>query len=105
MIHNQRRLLGRRIVAGAAVGALAVATLTGAAQAREETKISVLGAPFGTGTYILCNALEQISNKHPWLRVTASETPGYVFNIKKLFLNNMLFQVIIFIFQIKFHIQ
>jgi TRAP transporter TAXI family solute receptor len=84
MIKSQRPLITRRVATGAAVAALAAATLTGAAQAREETKISVLGAPFGTGTYILCNALEQISNKHPWLRVTASETPGYVFNLRKL---------------------
>ena len=49
------------------------------------TNISVISAPFGTGSYVLSTALEDISKKfHPWLRITASETPGLVFNTKKL---------------------
>lgn len=73
-----------------AVGASAALTpLAGAsstfAQARPETTVSLLGAPFGTGTYVLSSALEQISKKsHPWLRVSAAESPGYVFNVRKL---------------------
>ncbi|MEW6669732.1 MAG: TAXI family TRAP transporter solute-binding subunit [Thermodesulfobacteriota bacterium] len=50
-----------------------------------ETKISAISAPFGTGSYVLSAALEDISKKHhPSLRVTHSESPGLVFNIKKL---------------------
>ncbi len=75
--------------------ALTVAALAGAAllpaapaahaQKKAEVTVSVLSAPFGTAAYVLCSALEQISKKeHPWLRVVASETPGYVFNLKKL---------------------
>jgi len=84
MNNSERQPSARRILGIAAVAAIAVTGLAASAQARDETKISVLGAPFGTGSYILCNTLEQISNKHPWLRVTASETPGYVFNLRKL---------------------
>lgn len=49
------------------------------------TNISVISAPFGTGSYVISTALEDISKKfHPWLRISASETPGLVFNTKKL---------------------
>jgi uncharacterized protein len=77
-----------RAVAGAAAAVLAaVVGVSGAsAQAtRPEVTVSLLGAPFGTGTYVLSSALEQISRKHhPWLRISAAESPGYVFNLRKL---------------------
>lgn len=79
---------GRPRVSPTVIGAIAaVATVISASSAiaqQKEVKVSVLSAPFGTASYIICNALEQISNKHPWLRVVASESPGYVFNLKKL---------------------
>lgn len=59
----------------------------GLAQGAERpiTNISLISAPFGTGSYVLSGALEDISKKiHPWLRITHSESPGFVFNIKKL---------------------
>jgi len=73
----------------AAVAGISVLGLSGAqcafAQTRPETTVSLLGAPFGTATYVLCNALEQISKKHhPWLRISAAESPGFIFNMKKL---------------------
>lgn len=47
--------------------------------------VSLMSAPFGTGSYVLGAALEDISKKsHPWLRISHSESPGLVFNIKKL---------------------
>jgi TRAP transporter TAXI family solute receptor len=71
-----------------ALAATALATIAPAvaeAQTRPEVTVSLLGAPFGTGTYVLSSALEQIARKeHPWLRISASESPGYVFNMKKL---------------------
>ena len=65
---------------------MAMAGGTGAfAQAHPETTVSLLSAPFGTATYVLFNTLEQISKKHhPWLRISSSESPGFVFNMKKL---------------------
>ena len=72
-------------------GFLAIAifafVLVGLVQAANHpiTNVSVISAPFGTGSYVLSTALEDISKKfHPWLRITASETPGLVFNTKKL---------------------
>jgi TRAP transporter TAXI family solute receptor len=54
------------------------------AQTHPEVKISHLSAPFGTSSYVLGSALEEIFKKHPWLHITHSESPGFVFNIKKL---------------------
>ena len=81
-IRQSRHLLTTAIVAGL----MAMAGGTGAvAQARPEVTINSLSAPFGTATYVLFNALEQISKKHhPWLRISSSESPGFVFNMKKL---------------------
>jgi len=73
------------LASGAAIAALAPAPGALAQQSRAEVSISLLGAPFGTGTYLMSSALEQISRKsHPWLRVSAAESPGYVFNMRKL---------------------
>jgi len=76
----------RRLFAVASAVALGLSGAASAlAQARSETKINLMSAPFGTGSYVLANALEQISNKHhPWLRITAAESPGFVFNLKQL---------------------
>ncbi len=53
--------------------------------ARETVDIGLISAPFGTGSYVLGSALEEISKKkHPWIRITHAESPGFVFNIKKL---------------------
>jgi hypothetical protein len=47
--------------------------------------INLMSAPFGTGSYVLGAALEDISKKaHPWLRISHSESPGLILNIKKL---------------------
>lgn len=55
------------------------------AQEREQVQISDLSGPFGTGSYVLHAAIEDIAKKrHPWLRISHSESPGYVFNLKKL---------------------
>lgn len=55
------------------------------AEGHGPVKIDHLSGPFGTGTYVLGSALEDISNKHhPWLRITNSESPGAAYLIKKL---------------------
>jgi uncharacterized protein len=74
--------------AGAAIAgaALVFGNSGGAvAQQKPETTISVLSAPFGTAAYVLCNALEQISKReHSQIKIVSSESPGYLFNIRKL---------------------
>lgn len=72
------------LAASAIIASLAILP-TASAQTRPEVSVSLLGAPFGTGTYVLSSALEQISKKsHAWLRISAAESPGYVFNMRKL---------------------
>ena len=54
-------------------------------QARDITNITLVTAPFGTGSYVLGTAFEEISKKnHPWLKVNSTESPGLVYNIKKM---------------------
>jgi hypothetical protein len=70
-------------------GLVVAAIATGSSHAqtadRQEVSLSLISAPFGTGSYVLGSALEEISKKnHPWLRIVHSESPGFVFNIKKL---------------------
>ena len=71
---------------GAAATAFAFAAYAPAAAAAEHAPVTVnlITAPFGTGSYVMGSALEQISKKHPWLHIVSSESPGFVFNIKKL---------------------
>jgi len=74
--------------AGAAVAGAAIIFASSSALAQQKHKevtISVLSAPFGTAAYVLCNALEQISKKeNSSVKIVASESPGYLFNIRKL---------------------
>ncbi|TNB47729.1 TAXI family TRAP transporter solute-binding subunit [Martelella lutilitoris] len=57
----------------------------GAASAQDQTDISLISAPFGTGSYVMGSALEEISKKNGnGVRITHTESPGFVFNIKKL---------------------
>lgn len=51
----------------------------------EILNLDLISAPFGTGSYVLSSALEDMSKKsHPWLRINATESPGLAFNTKKL---------------------
>jgi len=53
--------------------------------AAEPANVSVISGPFGTGSYVLSSALEEMSKKFSKaVQINASETPGLVFNTKKL---------------------
>lgn len=55
------------------------------AEAKEPVTVPLVSAPFGTGQYVLATAIEDISRKHhPWLRISVTESPGLVYNIKKM---------------------
>ncbi|MEO4041447.1 TAXI family TRAP transporter solute-binding subunit [Hoeflea sp. CAU 1731] len=74
---------------GLAAGVIALTALslgTGVSKAQDETiEISLISAPFGTGSYVMGSALEEISKKNDTgVRITHTESPGFVFNIKKL---------------------
>jgi TRAP transporter TAXI family solute receptor len=46
---------------------------------------SVISAPFGTGSYVLGAALEQVINRnHATIKISHSESPGFVFNHNQL---------------------
>lgn len=70
--------------AAAAVAICACGVAPAFAADRAPVTVSLIAAPFGTGSYVISNALEQISNKHPWLRIVSSESPGFVYNYRKL---------------------
>ncbi|PLX36742.1 MAG: TRAP transporter substrate-binding protein [Hyphomicrobiales bacterium] len=69
-------------------GALVVAGMAFApttAKADDVLNISLMSAPFGSGSYVLGSALEDISKKaNAGFVITHTESPGFVFNIKKL---------------------
>lgn len=69
------------------VGFVLLSALPSLAQgpAHPETNIALLSTPFGTGSYVLSAALEEIAKKnHPWLRISHSESPGQIYNVKRL---------------------
>lgn len=50
-----------------------------------QTNLSLITAPFGTGSYVLGSALEQMSKKYSKnILITSSESPGLAFNCRKL---------------------
>ena len=78
--HTTRRTLAAGL---AAISALAM--LCTPSQAQEKKEISLISAPFGTGSYVMGSALEEISKKSDGnVRITHTESPGFVFNVKKL---------------------
>lgn len=68
------------------LSALALAALVPATGlANDKAQISLITGPFGTGSYVLGNAVEQIVAKHSdKVQVTSSETPGLVYNAKQM---------------------
>jgi len=68
-----------------AVAAISTLLAAPAAVARDPVNVGLITAPFGTGSYVMGSALEEISKKkHPWLRISHAESPGFIFNVKKL---------------------
>jgi len=49
-------------------------------------QLNIISTPFGTSTYVIGSAIEAIVNKNPeyGLKVNHTETPGQIFNIRKL---------------------
>lgn len=66
-------------------GALAVLSIVAAGSVMAASNIDVISGPFGTGSYVLSTALEEMSKKYGGdFKINASETPGLVFNCRKL---------------------
>jgi hypothetical protein len=81
-IAMKRKMLGIGITAAALT--FAGFGMPATAADRAPVTVNLISAPFGTGSYVISSALEQISKKHAWLRIVSSESPGFVYNIKKL---------------------
>lgn len=79
-IAMNRKMLGIGITAAV----LAFASYGPPALAAGPATVNLLTAPFGTGSYVIGNALEQISKKNPSVHIVSAESPGFVYNIKKL---------------------
>ena len=82
-----------------AVGTFAVSTgvVPGEAKSHPIVTIASYAAPFGTPNYMHSNALESISAKHhPWLRIKATETPGFVWNVQQMSKHPELWDKVIF---------
>lgn len=67
-------------------GALAaVLGFAATAASAQQKSVDLISGPFGTGSYVLASALEQIVKaKNAELLLNATETPGLVFNANKL---------------------
>ena len=77
-----RIFLKSTTMAALATAALAIAA---PAQARDEVRVPSLTAPFGAGITEQVVIFERlIANRHPWLRLVAQESPGFVYNIKEM---------------------
>lgn len=76
----------RGILAGiAALSIVAVPATTQAASNQSPARVGLLTAPLGTGSYVFGSALEKISkDADSGIIVNSSESPGFVYNIKKL---------------------
>ncbi len=77
--------MNRRILEFVLITGLLTLTASPCFSKTETTTVNLMSAPFGTGSYVLSAALEDLAKKHhDWLRVSHSESPGLVFNIKKI---------------------
>jgi TRAP-type uncharacterized transport system substrate-binding protein len=55
------------------------------AQDQEPQRVPVLTTKFGAGVFEQIVAFERlIEERHPWLRLVAQESPGYVYNLREM---------------------
>ena len=74
----------RRIGLGA-ITIVAAGSVATAALARDEVRIPSLTAPFGAGITEQVVIFERlIAKRHPWVRLVAQESPGFVYNVKEM---------------------
>jgi len=74
----------RKISVGAAALMTAV-SVSASALARDEVRVPSLTAPFGAGVTEQVVIFERlIAKRHPWLRLVAQESPGFVYNVKEM---------------------
>ena len=76
----------RKSILATGISALAViGMMAGSAQARDQVRVPTLKAPFGAGIMEQIVIFERLSAKrHPWVRLIAQESPGFVYNIREM---------------------
>lgn len=75
----------KRLALLASIACLGLSGGTAYAGKHAIVHVHLLSAPFGGAAYVLSTALQDLSNKsNSWVRVDASESPGYVYNLKYL---------------------
>ncbi|MGI9476109.1 MAG: TAXI family TRAP transporter solute-binding subunit [Hyphomicrobiaceae bacterium] len=89
--------IGFRRVATSASALTLAAAIAGTAQARDEVRVPSLTAPFGAGITEQVVIFERlIAKKHPWMRLVAQESPGFVYNVKEMANNKKRFKTTTF---------
>ena len=84
-------------VGQAAVMVVAAGVFSGTALARDEARIPSLTAPFGAGITEQVVIFERlIAKRHPWIRLVAQESPGFVYNVKEMANNKKRFKTTTF---------
>ena len=74
----------RRLTMGVTVFAM-ICMFAPAQALAADLSLDLISGPFGTGSYVLSTALEEMSKKYgKGFKINASETPGLVFNCRKL---------------------
>lgn len=81
-MRKRKYLLGTLLTMLLAISLVVINPPATSAQTRPIVTVPLMLAPFGTGGYVMGFATADISKRHPWLRIAAAETPGYVYNIK-----------------------
>lgn len=77
--------LKKSILATSITALTVIGLSTGAAQARDEVRVPSLTAPFGAGIMEQIVIFERlIAKRHPWVRLIAQESPGFVYNIREM---------------------
>jgi uncharacterized protein len=73
-------------------------TATAAEQsAHEIVRVPVLTLPMGAGVYEWWASFERIFEaNHPWLRISAQETPGFIYNLKEMASNKARWRTTLF---------
>lgn len=75
----------KRFLLGLVLSLASLVLCSGTTSAAEKVSINLLSTPFGTGSYVLGTALENIINKGNYpITIAHAETPGQAFNVNKL---------------------
>lgn len=80
-LHRSCRLRWSVLALPAALVVAGTVAAANPAIARDPVDVRIMTAPFGTGTHAMyAGFASAVNEKHPWVRIQAVETPGWVYN-------------------------